>query len=59
MAFEWADEPGVTAPQGYWDPLGLAKNLDQEGFDKYRTAELKHGRVAQVTFILLSMLSQN
>jgi Chlorophyll A-B binding protein len=33
------------------DPLGLSANIDQETFDQYRTAELKHGRVAQLAVI--------
>jgi hypothetical protein len=36
------------APTGFFDPLGLSSNIDQETFDQYRTAELKHGRVAQL-----------
>jgi Chlorophyll A-B binding protein len=31
--------------------LGLSTNIDQETFDQYRTAELKHGRVAQLAVI--------
>ena len=46
MAFE--SEPGVIAPTGFWDPFGLAKNIDDATFAKYRTAELKHGRVAML-----------
>ena len=47
MGFE--SEAGVTAPLGFFDPLGLAK--DAESFAQYRTAELKHGRVAQLAVI--------
>ena len=49
MGFE--SEPGVLPPVGFFDPLGLSKNIDQETFDQYRTAELKHGRVAQLAVI--------
>ena len=49
MSFE--SELGVLPPVGYFDPLGLAANIDQETFDNYRTAELKHGRVAQLAVI--------
>ena len=41
----------VIAPTGYFDPLGLAANIDQETFDAYRVSELKHGRVAQLCVI--------
>ena len=47
----YENELGVIKPTGYWDPLGLAENIDQETFDQYRTAELKHGRVAQLAVI--------
>jgi len=49
MSFE--SEAGVTAPAGYFDPLGLAANIDEETFANYRTAELKHGRVAQLAVL--------
>jgi hypothetical protein len=47
MGFE--TEAGVTNPVGFWDPCGLSNSIDQDTFDQYRTAELKHGRVSQVT----------
>ena len=47
MGFE--NEVGATNPLGFWDPLNLAK--DQDTFDDYRVAELKHGRVAQLAVI--------
>jgi hypothetical protein len=49
MSYE--NELGVIAPTGYFDPFGLAANIDQDTFDQYRTAELKHGRVAQLAVI--------
>jgi hypothetical protein len=41
---------GITAgaPNGYFDPLGLAT---ADNFEQYRTSELKHGRVAQLAVI--------
>jgi hypothetical protein len=39
MGYE--NELGVIAPTGFFDPLGLSDNIDQETFDAYRTAELK------------------
>lgn len=49
MSFE--NELGVISPTGFFDPLGLSKSLDQVGFDKYRAAELKHGRVAMLAVV--------
>jgi len=44
----WKDENviGVTAPMGFFDPLGLSANKDDATMSAYREAELKHGRVA-------------
>jgi hypothetical protein len=36
------------APTGFFDPLNLSSNIDAETFEGYRTAELKHGRVAML-----------
>jgi hypothetical protein len=46
MSYE--NELGVLNPTGFFDPLGLTEDIDQATFDQYRTAELKHGRVAQL-----------
>merc|ERR1719460_161801 len=40
--------PGVTAPMGYFDPLGLADELSAEEMLKWREAELAHARVSMV-----------
>lgn len=43
----WKDDAvGVTAPAGYFDPLGLSAGKTDEEMAMYREAELKHGRVA-------------
>jgi hypothetical protein len=42
------DELGVIEPTGFFDPLKLGTD---ENFEQYRTAELKHGRVAQLAVI--------
>jgi len=46
--FDPAKQPGVTLPLLFWDPLGFCKKGDKESFRKYRTAEIKHGRVAML-----------
>ena len=48
-AFE--GEVGVQAPLGLFDPLGLLDDADQERFDRLRYVEVKHGRIAQLTFL--------
>merc|ERR1711982_263813 len=42
-SFSPEDMAGVSAPLGFWDPAGLAK--DAESVAQYRRAEIKHGRV--------------
>jgi hypothetical protein len=49
--YDYSDALGVIAPTGFFDPLNLSSNIDQDTFDQYRTAELKHGRVAQLAVI--------
>jgi len=45
-AFE--TELGAQAPLGFFDPAGLVKDGDANLFYKYRSAEIKHGRVAMI-----------
>lgn len=37
---------GITAPTGFFDPLGLSKGQSDETMAYYRESELKHGRIA-------------
>jgi hypothetical protein len=48
-AFE--DELGAQAPLGFFDPLGLVADGDQEKFDRLRYVEVKHGRICQLAFL--------
>eukprot|EP00586_Coscinodiscus_wailesii_P013013 CAMPEP_0172498116 /NCGR_PEP_ID=MMETSP1066-20121228/109485_1 /TAXON_ID=671091 /ORGANISM="Coscinodiscus wailesii, Strain CCMP2513" /LENGTH=202 /DNA_ID=CAMNT_0013271255 /DNA_START=24 /DNA_END=632 /DNA_ORIENTATION=+ len=48
-AFE--EELGVQPPLGFWDPLGLLTDADQEKFDRLRAVEIKHGRICQLGVI--------
>jgi hypothetical protein len=45
-AFE--NELGAQAPLGFFDPLGLTFDADQEKFDRLRSVEIKHGRVCML-----------
>merc|ERR1719223_2266017 len=49
MAFE--EELGAQAPLGFYDPLGMLDDADQERFDRLRFVELKHGRICQLAFL--------
>jgi|Transcript_30160 hypothetical protein len=49
MNFE--NEIGAQPPLGFWDPLGLLKDADQARFDRLRTVETKHGRIAQLAIL--------
>jgi hypothetical protein len=42
------DMAGVTAPLGFWDPIGYATSTPQGKIAFYREVELKHGRVAML-----------
>jgi Chlorophyll A-B binding protein len=46
MAFE--DELGAQPPLGFFDPLGLVADGDQEKFDRLRYVEIKHGRISML-----------
>jgi light-harvesting complex I chlorophyll a/b binding protein 1 len=47
---------GSTAPVPLFDPLSLASSVDDQELQKYREAEVKHGRVAMLA--ALGMLVQ-
>ena len=46
MAFE--DALGSQAPLGFFDPLGLVADGDQDKFDRLRYVEIKHGRICML-----------
>jgi len=48
-AFE--TELGAQAPLGFYDPLGLLDDADQDRFDRLRYVEIKHGRISQLAFL--------
>jgi len=43
--------PGSLAPVGIFDPLGLADKADSATLQRYREAELTHGRVAMLAAV--------
>jgi len=44
---DYDSELGVQPPLGFWDPLGMVTNVDQERFDRLRGVELKHGELVR------------
>ena len=49
MSFE--DALGAQPPLGFWDPLGLLIDADEERFDRLRTVETKHGRISMLAIL--------
>ena len=50
-AFDVQDLPGILAPAGFFDPLGLSDKADEATMKRYREAELTHGRVAMLAVV--------
>eukprot|EP00523_Entomoneis_sp_CCMP467_P005109 CAMPEP_0168743652 /NCGR_PEP_ID=MMETSP0724-20121128/13687_1 /TAXON_ID=265536 /ORGANISM="Amphiprora sp., Strain CCMP467" /LENGTH=201 /DNA_ID=CAMNT_0008791289 /DNA_START=16 /DNA_END=621 /DNA_ORIENTATION=- len=48
-AFE--DDIGTIGPVGFFDPLGLVADGNQEKFDRLRFVELKHGRISMLAVV--------
>ena len=48
-AFE--SELGSQPPLGFFDPLGLLDDADQERFERLRYVEIKHGRISMLAFL--------
>jgi hypothetical protein len=42
------DALGAQAPLGFFDPLGMVADGDQETFDRLRYVEIKHGRISML-----------
>ena len=56
MSFESAT--GAQPPLGFWDPLGLLKDADEERFNNLRFVEIKHGRICMLG-VLGHLVQQN
>mmetsp|Transcript_37503 Transcript_37503/g.107760 ORF Transcript_37503/g.107760 Transcript_37503/m.107760 type:complete len:201 (-) Transcript_37503:32-634(-) len=48
-AFE--DELGAQPPLGFFDPLGLVSDGNEEKFNRLRYVELKHGRISMLAVV--------
>jgi hypothetical protein len=42
---------GAQPPLGFFDPLGLLKDADEERFERLRYVEIKHGRISQLAVL--------
>lgn len=51
QANQFASELGAQAPLGFWDPLKLSDDWDQAEFDRFRSLEIRHGRVAMLAVV--------
>ena len=51
IKMDFSGEIGAQAPLGFWDPLGLLANADQERFDRLRLVETKHGRISMLAIL--------
>merc|ERR1712060_347914 len=47
--------PGITAPLGIFDPLGISTKVPEGQLMFYREAELKHGRVCMLAVLGLAV----
>lgn len=48
VAFNGKDMAGVTAPFGFFDPLGFSSGISEGRMRFYREVELKHGRLGML-----------
>jgi len=48
---DFTQEMGAMAPLGFFDPLNLLKDADQERFDRLRFVEVKHGRISMLAIL--------
>jgi hypothetical protein len=51
MTMQFEDAIGAQPPLGFWDPLGLLAEADQERFDRLRYVETKHGRICMLAIL--------
>lgn len=45
------DEIGAQPPLGFFDPLGLLADADEDRFNRLRYVELKHGRISMLAVL--------
>lgn len=50
-AVDFSSAIGAQPPLGFFDPLGLLAEADQDRFDRLRYVEIKHGRIAMLAVL--------
>ena len=48
---DFSNELGVTKPLGFYDPLGLLKDGDEDKYNRLRKVEIKHGRISMLAIL--------
>lgn len=48
---DFSDALGAQPPLGFWDPLNLLKDADEERFERLRYVEVKHGRISMLAIL--------
>jgi hypothetical protein len=51
LSEDFEEMPGVTAPLGFFDPLGFSKDVSEGRLRFYREVELKHSRLAMLAVL--------
>ena len=51
QAQSFESEIGAQPPLGFFDPLGLLEDADQDRFDRLRYVEVKHGRISMLAVL--------
>ena len=51
LSASFENEVGAQIPLGFFDPLGIVADGDEENFNRLRYVELKHGRIAMLAVV--------
>ena len=51
MKMQFEDAIGAQPPLGFWDPLKLLEDVDEERFNRLREVETKHGRISMLAIL--------
>ena len=51
IKMQYEDALGAQPPLGFWDPLGLLEDADEDRFNRLRYVENKHGRISMLAIL--------